>query len=123
MPFGRFTTAVLALWATIGLAVETLHAQTPPKAIVIGWDGALPAFVQEMLRQGKLPNLAKLIQGGVFADDVVAVYPSKTAPGFAALWTGAPPRQTGISGNRQPRGPTHQYTILDNHISFLGAPL
>ncbi|HEX2227557.1 MAG TPA: alkaline phosphatase family protein [Candidatus Binatia bacterium] len=123
MRFGRFTAAVLALWATIGPAVETLHAQTPPKAIVIGWDGALPAFVQEMLRRGKLPNLTKLIQGGVFADDVVAVYPSKTAPGFAALWTGAPPRQTGISGNRQPRGPAHQYTILDNHISFLGAPL
>jgi predicted AlkP superfamily phosphohydrolase/phosphomutase len=76
-----------------------------------------------MLRQGKLPSLAKLIAGGAFADDVLAVYPSKTAPGFASLWTGAPPRDTGISGNRQPRAPAHQYTILDHHISFLGAPL
>ena len=89
----------------------------------MGWDGAVPSFVHEMLRQGKLPNLAKLIAGGAFADDVLPVFPSKTAPGFAALWTGAPPLDTGISGNRQPRAPAHQHTIVDNHISFLSAPL
>jgi predicted AlkP superfamily phosphohydrolase/phosphomutase len=76
-----------------------------------------------MLAQGKLPNLAKLMAEGAYADDVAPVYPSKTAPGFAALWTGAAPRDSGISGNRQPRAPAHQYTILDHHVSFLGAPL
>jgi predicted AlkP superfamily phosphohydrolase/phosphomutase len=102
---------------------DILGAQTAPRAIVIAWDGALPSFVREMLREGKLPNLAKLIDGGAFADDVEPVYPSKTAPGFASLWTGAPPRITGISGNRQPRAPAHQHTILENHIAFLSAPL
>lgn len=115
--------AVLLLCVTLWAPTKALHAEAPAKAIVLGWDGALPAFVHGMLRQGKLPSLAKLIAGGAFADDVLAVYPSKTAPGFASLWTGAPPRDTGISGNRQPRAPAHQYTILDNHISFLGAPL
>jgi predicted AlkP superfamily phosphohydrolase/phosphomutase len=76
-----------------------------------------------MLGQGKLPNLATLIAGGAFADDVTPVYPSKTAPGFASLWTGAPPRLTAISGNLQPRTPIHQYTILESHVSFRGAPL
>jgi predicted AlkP superfamily phosphohydrolase/phosphomutase len=98
-------------------------AQPPPRAIVIGWDGAVPSFAHEMLRQGKLPNLAKLIAGGAFSNDALAVFPSKTAPGFAALWTGARPRETGISGNRQPRAPAHQHTILDHQVSFLSAPL
>jgi len=82
-----------------------VHGQPAPKAIILAWDGAVPSFIHQLLRRGKLPNLAKLIDGGAFADDVLPVFPSKTAPGFAALWTGAPPRSTGISGNRVPRTP------------------
>src|SRR4029079_5288817 len=77
-------------------------AQRAEKAIVMGWDGTVPSFVEEMLKQGKLPNLAKLIGGGAFADDVLPGFPSKTAPGFASLMTGAPPPITGITGNRVP---------------------
>ncbi len=73
--------------------------------------------------QDKLPNLAKLIEGGAFADDVVAGFPSKTAPGFASLITGAPPRITGISGNRVPRAPRDQFTILESLAGFSEAPL
>jgi predicted AlkP superfamily phosphohydrolase/phosphomutase len=71
-----------------------------------------------MLRERKLPNLAKLINGGAFADDVMAAFPSLTAPGFASLWTGAPPRVTGISGNRLPRLPRDQSTILESVVGF-----
>ncbi|MGH7855189.1 MAG: alkaline phosphatase family protein [Candidatus Binatia bacterium] len=101
----------------------TLGAQSAPKAIVLAWDGTVPAFVQEMLRDGKLPHLAKLIEGGAFADDVISVFPSKTAPGFASLITGAPPRITGISGNRVPRAPREQFTILESLAGFSAAPL
>src|SRR5947208_15802555 len=96
-----------------GLAVAAwvgpgpVYGQTPPKAIVLAWDGAVPGFVHELLAQGKLPNLAKLIEGGAFADDVTAVFPSSTAPGFASLLIGAPPAITGISRKRvlaTPRG-------------------
>jgi len=99
-----------------------LHAQAS-KAIVMAWDGTVPSFVKELMRDGKLPNLAKLIAGGAFADDVMPGYPSKTAPGFASLMTGAPPRVTGISGNRVPRAPRDQYTILESLAGFGGAPL
>ena len=98
-------------------------AQTPSRAIVLGWDGTVPAFALEMTRQGKLPNLAKLIAGGAYADDVKPVFPSKTAPGFAALITGAPPRVSGITGNRVPRAPRDQFTILDSLAGFSAAPL
>ena len=100
-----------------------VHGQSTPKAIVLAWDGAVPAFVHDMLRAGKLPNLAKLIEGGACADDVIPVYPSYTAPGFASLMTGAPPRVTGISGNRVPRLPRDQFTILDSAAGFSPALL
>jgi predicted AlkP superfamily phosphohydrolase/phosphomutase len=115
----RILTALLAgclslTWA----APPRAHGQSAPKAIVLGWDGALPSFIHEMLRQGKLPNLAKLIEGGAFADDVTAVFPSLTAPGFASLLTGASPRISGITGIRVPRSPPSQFTILESAAGF-----
>jgi predicted AlkP superfamily phosphohydrolase/phosphomutase len=113
------TALALLLW----FVPTPVGGQTPTRAIVLAWDGTVPAFAHEMLRTGKLPNLAKLIEGGAFADDVIPVFPSKTAPGFASLITGAPPNITGISGNRVPRAPRDQFTILESLAGFSGAPL
>jgi predicted AlkP superfamily phosphohydrolase/phosphomutase len=115
----RILSALLAgciglLWA----AATQVHGQPAPKAIVLGWDGAVPSFIHEMLGQGKLPNLAKLIEGGAFADDVTAVFPSLTAPGFASLLTGASPRITGITGIRVPRTPRSEFTVLESAGAF-----
>lgn len=112
-----------AFVAVFCAAPQTVVAQAPTKAIVLAWDGTVSSFVREMLRDGKLPNLAKLIEGGAFADDVQAGFPSKTAPGFASLVTGAPPSITGITGNRVPRAPRGEFTILDSLAGFSGAPL
>ena len=117
-------TVWLSLFLIIAwIAPSGLCAQTPTKAIVLAWDGAVPAFVHEMLRSGQLPNLGKLIEGGAFADDVIPCFPSLTAPAFASLWTGAPPRITGISGNRVPRLPRSQFTILESSAGFNNALL
>ncbi len=83
-PLGILTALLAGCVILIWAAPTQVHSQTPPKAIVLGWDGAVPSFIHEMLRQGKLPNLAKLIDGGAFADNVTAVSPSLTAPGFAS---------------------------------------
>jgi predicted AlkP superfamily phosphohydrolase/phosphomutase len=130
LKFSLITLGRLAvLWriAAVALVLAFVPApvasETARRAIVLAWDGVVPAFAHEMLRAGKLPNLAKLIEGGAFADDVVAVFPSKTAPGFAALITGAPPNVTGISGNRVPRAPRDQFTILESLPGFDAAPL
>lgn len=103
----------LAPWA--GSAAEAPKAT---RAIVLSWDGAVPEFVHDLLRRGKMPNLAKMISGGAFSDSVITVFPSKTAPGHASLWTGAPPRVNGISGNRVPRAPRSQFTILETVSGF-----
>ena len=112
-----------ALLILAGALPTRIEAQSAQKAIVMGWDGTVSAFAQQLLHAGKLPNLAKLIEDGAFADNVVTVFPSKTASGFASLMTGAPPRITGISGNRVPRAPRAQYTILENLAGFSEAPL
>jgi predicted AlkP superfamily phosphohydrolase/phosphomutase len=124
MRLRRATTCYLLIFAlTGGPMASVAHGQSGRKAVVLGWDGTVPAFVHEMLRDGKLPNLATLIAGGAFADDVISTFPSKTASGFASLMTGAPPRLTGISGNRVPRVPRDQFTILESLPGFSGAPL
>jgi predicted AlkP superfamily phosphohydrolase/phosphomutase len=109
----------LAAW----LCPLGVYGQPATRAIVFAWDGTVPAFVKQLLSEGKLPNLAKLIADGAFADDVIVGFPSKTAPGFASLMTGAPPRITGISGNRVPREPRAQFTILESLAGFDDAPL
>ncbi|MBM4298240.1 MAG: hypothetical protein FJ143_10925, partial [Deltaproteobacteria bacterium] len=123
----RLPRATIFLWLIVTVASWPLdgsvYGRSAEKAIVLAWDGTVPAFVHELLRDGKLPNLAKLIAGGAFADDVMAGFPSKTASGFASLMTGAPPRVTGISGNRVPRAPRDQFTILESLPGFSGAPL
>ena len=116
-------TLIAAITILLGAIPSPVGGQSATRAIVLAWDGTVPAFVHEMLREGKLPNLAKLIEGGAVADDVVASFPSKTAPGFASLVTGAPPRITGISGNRVPRAPREQFTILESIAGFSEAPL
>lgn len=94
------------------------QGQVPVRAIILSWDGTVPALVNDLLRQGKLPNLARLIAGGAYADSVMTVFPSKTAPGHASLWTGAPARITGISGNAVPRTPRNQFTMLESTVGF-----
>jgi len=116
---------LLVCWLLLGswTASPLVHGRPVPRAIVLAWDGAPSGFVRDLLRQGKLPNLAKLIEGGTFAESVIPVFPSKTAPGFASLWTGAPPRKTGISGNRIPRQPRTEHTISESISAFASAPL
>jgi predicted AlkP superfamily phosphohydrolase/phosphomutase len=120
IPLRALVYALLALCCALAAGA---NAQTASKAIVLAWDGTVPGFVDELLREGKLPNLAKLIEGGAYGDDVMGGFPTKTAPGFASLMTGAPPRITGISGNRVPRAPREQFTILESLAGFSGAPL
>ena len=119
----RGALGVLLIALYVWAAPQYAFSQSATKAIVLAWDGTVSTFAREMLRQGKLPNLAKLIDGGAFADDVKPGFPSKTAPGFASLITGAPPRVTGISGNRVPRAPRADFTILESLAGFSAAPL
>ncbi|MGH7843843.1 MAG: alkaline phosphatase family protein [Candidatus Binatia bacterium] len=116
--------ALAALAAELLLAGGTpVTAQPRTRAVIVSWDGAHARQINELLRAGKLPNLARLIAGGVFADSVMTAFPAETAPGFASLWTGADPRTTEISGNLVPRTPKSAHTILQSVSGFSSAAL
>lgn len=122
----RRTVAALLVMGIAVLASSdagSVRGQAPVRGIVLSWDGTVPAQVNALLRAGKLPNLARLIEGGAFADGVVTVFPSKTAPGHASLWTGAPARITGINGNGVPRTPRAQHTMLESTSGFTSTSL
>ena len=88
------------------------------RAIVVSWDGTHAGEIRRLLVQGKLPNLAGLIDGGAFTDRAISVFPSQTAPGHASLWTGAEPAVTQISGNQVPRTPRSQATLVESVSGF-----
>ncbi|MBC7234435.1 MAG: alkaline phosphatase family protein [Chloroflexi bacterium] len=58
------------------------------KAMVIGFDGASMELVKHMVDKGYTPNIAKLLQNGVYRE-MVGVVPTLTPPGWTTLATGA----------------------------------
>lgn len=60
------------------------------RAIVIGMDGASMELVKNMADWGHVPNIAKLMENGVYRP-MLGVFPTLTPPGWTALCTGSWP--------------------------------
>lgn len=68
-----------------------------PVAVVI-IDGGDPAYLQQFLREGAIPNVARFMQEG-FAVVAEGTVPSFTCPNNMSIVTGTPASKHGISGN------------------------
>ena len=90
----------------------------PPKLIVLAVDGGGQALIAGLLDEGKLPAFARLRREGAFADGMVTAFPSKTAASFAAIWTGLPGSETGITGNSVLATPPGEHSLLDVRDGF-----
>lgn len=102
----------------LAASLATVPPYAGPKMVLISWDGA-PAFVIErMVREGKLPNVARLAKEGIHAKSVVPAFPSKTAVGHAAIFTGAWGDVNGITNNSVPRTPVSEFSILETRSGF-----
>jgi phosphonoacetate hydrolase len=66
--------------------------------VVVCIDGGDPAYIQQFLAEGAIPNIARFIKEGfaVVADGTV---PSFTCPNNMSIITGTPASRHGISGN------------------------
>lgn len=73
------------------------HSKEVKKTILIGWDGAFPEIIEEMIKKGKLPHTAKLIKEGTFIQ-ALNPYPTITAQNWTTLSTGAWPGRHGVTG-------------------------
>ena len=71
--------------------------KTPKKVVVIGLDCALPALIEQHIKEGHLPTFKKLIEGGVIAENCLVPYPTITPPNWASIATGAWPGTHGIT--------------------------
>ena len=87
----------------------TKRTQLAPakRAIIIGMDGASMELVKNMIDWGHTPNMAKLLQTGVYRP-MIGVFPTLTPPGWTALSTGSWPG-------------THQ--VMDFNIRAVGERL
>jgi phosphonoacetate hydrolase len=70
--------------------------QRPVAVVCI--DGGDPAYLQEFLRQGAIPNIARFIRDG-FSTVADGTVPSFTCPNNMSIITGTPASRHGISGN------------------------
>ncbi|MBV6458369.1 MAG: hypothetical protein HONBIEJF_01496 [Fimbriimonadaceae bacterium] len=101
------------------LAVTLLPAQVAgPKLVIVSWDGAPDWVVDRLLAEGKLPNVARLAREGVSSESVIAAFPSKTAVGHAAIFTGCWGDDNGIVNNTVPRLPIGEHTLLETYSGF-----
>ena len=68
------------------------------KVIFLGIDGMDPRFSRKMIENGKMPNLAKLMERGSARDDLklLGAVPTITPPMWTTLCTGAYPMTHGI---------------------------
>jgi predicted AlkP superfamily pyrophosphatase or phosphodiesterase len=120
------TLAALVLFSL--LASGTAPAQAKPagkakRVVIVSWDGAANGIVTRLLAQGKLPNVARLAKSGVQAAYSTPAFPSKTACGHAALWTGAYGDVNGVTGNSVPLLPRADHTLLESGSGFLSSAL
>ena len=77
------------------------------KLIMIGFDGGNPPFIEKFVREGRLPNISRLMKEGVYSESL-PVMPCDTPTNWCTIVTGA---WTGTHG------------ITSFHIHLPGEPL
>lgn len=116
---------VRAATVTLVLLVFSLAApaQSQKKLLLVSWDGAPDWVVDRLLEEGKLPGVARLSREGVRAESMIAGFPSKTAVGHAAIFTGCWGVTNGITGNLIPMLPRSSHTVLEAASGFASSSL
>ncbi len=67
----------------------------PPHILIIGMDGATPNLIIPWAREGKLPNIARLISNGSYGE-LLSTIPPITPPAWTSFMTGVNPGKHGI---------------------------
>jgi hypothetical protein len=92
-------------------------------AILLSIDALSERRLRESLPAEAIPTLLSLFDRGACAASSIPAFPSATAAGHAALWTGAYGDVNGIAGNLQPQLPRAEHTLLQLGSGFLAGPL
>lgn len=82
--------------AVVRNRVAALARPTGTKVLLVGWDGADWLMIRPLLEQGRLPNLARLVEGGV-AGDLRATEPLLSPLLWTTIATGKAVTEHGIA--------------------------
>lgn len=107
----------MGLLAACAPAVPSATAPKPDepparRAILVSFDALSERRALETVPAAAIPNLRRLFTEGACADGARPAFPSVTAPGHAAIWTGAYGNRNGVSANLQTRLPRADHTLL-----------
>ncbi len=91
-----------------------------PSLIIVSWDGGADWVIDRLLAEGRLPNMAEIARTGAVAEGIIPPFPSKTAVGHVALFTGTDPSRNGVTGNVVPLMPRSAHTLLESQRGFAG---
>lgn len=83
----------------------------PARAILVSFDALNLDRLDASLPASAIPTFRAMAREAVCASGALPNFPSVTAPGHAALWTGAYGHRSGVSANEVPRLPRDAHTI------------
>src|SRR5688572_30629895 len=93
---------------------EPARQRAERRLLLVGWDGAAWEMIDPLLRAGRLPNLARLMQRGVQAELLSTIVPISSAAWVGAA-TGRNPAQSGVYGFFEPIPGTYDVTLISAH--------
>ena len=73
------------------------------KVVVIGFDAPITKTLKRLIEEGVLPNMKRLVDNGVWAENCMVPHPTITPPNWTTLATGAYPGTHGITCFHLPR--------------------
>jgi hypothetical protein len=100
--------------------VSSLFAEGPKNIVVIGWDGAQRAHVQEMITRNELPHLTALSKQGKLIDIDVTNGATDTKAGWTQILTGYSCDITGVYGNGRYQPIPEGYSVFERLETFFG---
>jgi len=74
-----------------------LFVDTARQAVLIGLDGANYEAIKPLLAEGRLPNLARLLEEGTIFPNALPPFPTLTGSNWATIATGAWPGTHGVT--------------------------
>lgn len=83
------------------------------KTIVIGLDGATFRVMDDLLADGRLPNIQRVIEDGVHGN-LRTTLPPSTVPAWPAFYTGKSPSEMGIHGFATLQPGSYDFEIVDS---------
>lgn len=114
--------ATLTLFFALPCAGMEQGRDAPPRNIIlIGWDGAQRAHVQECLQRGELPTLKAISEEGTLVDIDVITGATDTKAGWTQILTGYHPEVTGVYSNSRFRDVPQGLSVFERLKAQFGS--